>query len=114
MFSSLSAHTVAFVSTFLDAGHVLGAHPMMLTAFISYFGALGGCMTNFSTGKKKECIDKNLKLTNKFSVGSAAMYYAPGYVPRTKWFIIGTQLAIFYLIIYFTVGVTWWSFLGWL
>lgn len=51
MFSSLSAHTVAFVGTFLDAGHALGAHPMMLTAFISYFGALGGCMTNFSTGK---------------------------------------------------------------
>lgn len=42
------------------------------------------------------------------------MYYAPGYVPRTKWFIIGAQLAVFYLVVYFTVGVTWWGFLGWL
>ncbi|KAI8967800.1 Sodium/sulfate symporter [Mycotypha africana] len=95
MFSSLSAHTVAFVGTFLDAGHALGAKPMVLTAFISYFGALGGCMTNFSTGM-------------------AAMYYAPGYVPRSKWFIVGAQMALFYLAVYFTVGLSWWSFLGWL
>lgn len=46
MFSSLSAHTVAFVSTFLDAGASLGAHPQILTAFLAYFGALGGCMVN--------------------------------------------------------------------
>lgn len=44
MFSSLSAHTVAFVATFLDAGHVLGANPMTLTHLLAYFGALGGCM----------------------------------------------------------------------
>jgi DASS family divalent anion:Na+ symporter len=95
MFSSLSAHTVAFVGTFLDAGYVLGAQPMVLTAFISYFGALGGCMTNFSTGM-------------------AAMYYAPGYVSRSKWFIVGFEMAVFYLFVYFTIGITWWKFLGWL
>ena len=44
MFSSLSAHTVAFVATFLDAGHTLGANPMILTCLLAYFGALGGCM----------------------------------------------------------------------
>ncbi|GAN03794.1 2-oxoglutarate translocator [Mucor ambiguus] len=94
MFSSLSAHTVAFVATFLDAGHALGAQPMILTAFLSYFGALGGCMTNFSTGM-------------------AAMYYAPGYVARSKWFIVGFQMAVFYLAVYFTIGLAWWTFLGW-
>ncbi|ORZ10537.1 Sodium/sulfate symporter [Absidia repens] len=94
MFSSLSAHTVAFVSTFLDAGASLGAHPQILTAFLAYFGALGGCMTNFSTG-------------------SAAMYYAPGYVTRSKWFIVGIKMAVFYLIVYFTIGLGWWKLLGW-
>jgi DASS family divalent anion:Na+ symporter len=44
MFSSLSAHTVAFVATFLDAGHALDANPMILTCLLAYFGALGGCM----------------------------------------------------------------------
>lgn len=44
MFSSLSAHTVAFVGTFLDAGVALGANPMVLTVLLAYFGALGGCM----------------------------------------------------------------------
>ncbi|KAI8142307.1 Sodium/sulfate symporter [Fennellomyces sp. T-0311] len=94
MFSSLSAHIVAFVGTFLDAGHALGAQPMILTALLAYFGALGGCMTNYSTGM-------------------AAMYYAPGYVSRSKWFIIGFQLALFYLVIYFTIGTGWWRLLGW-
>jgi DASS family divalent anion:Na+ symporter len=46
MFSSLSAHTVAFVATFLDAGHALGANPMTLTCLLAYFGALGGCMVS--------------------------------------------------------------------
>lgn len=44
MFSSLSAHTVAFVSTFLEVGHTLNGNPMVLTALLGYFGALGGCM----------------------------------------------------------------------
>ncbi|KAI8097065.1 Sodium/sulfate symporter [Halteromyces radiatus] len=94
LFSSLSAHTVAFASTFLEAGHALGANPMILTALLAYFGALGGCMTNFSTG-------------------TAAMYYAPGYVSRSKWFGVGTILALFYIIIYFTIGMGWWKLLGW-
>ncbi|CEG84949.1 hypothetical protein RMATCC62417_18690 [Rhizopus microsporus] len=95
MFSSLSAHIVAFAGTFFDAGHMLGANPMILTAIIAYFGSLSGCMTNFSTGM-------------------AAMYYATGYVSRPRWFMIGFQVAIFYLFVYFTVGVSWWKFLGWI
>ncbi|CAO3592600.1 unnamed protein product [Absidia cylindrospora] len=94
LFSSLSAHTVAFVSTFLEAGHSLGANPMILTALLAYFGALGGCMTNFSTG-------------------TAAMYYAPGYVARSKWFGVGFVMAIFYITVYFTIGMGWWKLLGW-
>ena len=46
MFSSLSAHTIAFAGTFLDAGHALGANPMILTCLVAYFGALSGCMVN--------------------------------------------------------------------
>ncbi|KAI8884340.1 Sodium/sulfate symporter [Backusella circina FSU 941] len=94
MFSSLSAHTVAFVGTFLDAGHALGANPMILTCLLAYFGALGGSMTNFSTG-------------------STAMYFAAGYVPRVRWFIVGGQVALIFLTVYFTIGMTWWKFLGW-
>ncbi|CDH50377.1 anion transporter [Lichtheimia corymbifera JMRC:FSU:9682] len=94
MFSSLSAHIVAFVATFLDAGHALGANPMLLTVLLAYFGTLSGCMTNYSTGM-------------------AAMYYASGYVSRSRWFIIGFQLALFYIVIYFTVGMGWWRLLGW-
>lgn len=47
MFSSLSAHIVAFVATFLDAGHALGANPMLLTVLLAYFGTLSGCMVCF-------------------------------------------------------------------
>lgn len=41
------------------------------------------------------------------------MYYAPGYIARSKWFVIGGQMALFYLFIYFTVGMGWWKILGW-
>ncbi|KAI8068343.1 Sodium/sulfate symporter [Gongronella butleri] len=94
LFSSLSAHTVAFVGTFMEAGQVLGAKPMILVALLAYFGALGGCMTNFSTG-------------------TSAMYYAPGYVARGRWFVIGFLLAAFYITVYFTIGMAWWKVLGW-
>ncbi|KAG1140495.1 hypothetical protein G6F37_009020 [Rhizopus arrhizus] len=94
LFSSLSAHTVAFVGTFLDAGHALGVSPMILTCLLAYFSSLGGCMTNFSTG-------------------SSAMYFSPGYVSRSQWFLIGAQLALFYILVYFTIGLGWWHFLGW-
>lgn len=52
MFSSLSAHIVAFVATFLDAGHALGANPMALTCLLAYFGALGGCMVRILLTQK--------------------------------------------------------------
>ncbi|KAG0191085.1 hypothetical protein DFQ28_000983 [Apophysomyces sp. BC1034] len=94
MFSSLSAHTVAFIATFLDAGHVLGANPIILTAFLAYFSGLSGCMTNFSSG-------------------SMAMYFAPGYVSRSQWFVVGLILAAFYITVYMTLGMAWWSILGW-
>jgi DASS family divalent anion:Na+ symporter len=41
------------------------------------------------------------------------MYYAPGYIARSKWFLIGGQMALFYLAVYFTVGMGWWKLLGW-
>jgi DASS family divalent anion:Na+ symporter len=47
-------------------------------------------------------------------LGMAAMYYTTGYVPRSKWFLIGFQMAIFYLFVYFTIGMSWWKLLGWL
>jgi DASS family divalent anion:Na+ symporter len=41
------------------------------------------------------------------------MYYAPGYVGRSKWFAVGTLLAVFYIAVYFTIGMGWWKLLGW-
>ncbi|KAI7867786.1 Sodium/sulfate symporter [Spinellus fusiger] len=86
MFSSLSTHIVAFVGTFLDAGHALGVSPMVFIGLLAYFGALGGLST---------------------------MYYSLGYVSRPKWFTVGFTLALFYLLVYFTLGMAWWKILGW-
>ncbi|KAI9282368.1 Sodium/sulfate symporter [Sporodiniella umbellata] len=94
LFSSLSAHTVAFVGTFLEAGHALGANSKMLTCLLAYFGALGGCMTHFSTG-------------------TLAMYFASGYISQSRWFLVGALMAVFYMSIYLTLGYGWWTLLGW-
>lgn len=52
-------------------------------------------------------------MQTNYSTGMSAMYYAPGYVSRTKWFLIGFQVALLYLVVYFTVGMAWWKLLGW-
>lgn len=55
----------------------------------------------------------NFSMQTNYSTGMSAMYYAPGYVSRTKWFLIGFQVALLYLVVYFTVGMAWWKLLGW-
>ncbi|KAL1925042.1 uncharacterized protein VTP21DRAFT_4696 [Calcarisporiella thermophila] len=93
-FSSLTAHILAFATPFLEAGKKLGSPPMVVIAMIGYFSALGGCMTNFSTG-------------------TVAMYYTEGRISRASWFGIGLMVASVHILIYLSVGLGWWRVLGW-
>ncbi|KAI8055178.1 Sodium:sulfate symporter transmembrane region-domain-containing protein [Syncephalis plumigaleata] len=94
-FSSITAHAVALAGPFLAAGQALHCPPYVLVALLSYFSALGGCLTNYSSG-------------------ALVLYFSQGYVPQRQWFGIGGIIAVLYLAIYFGPGLLWWKIIGWL
>lgn len=94
MFSSATGHIVALAGPFLEAGATLKCPPFLITALLAYFGALCCCMTSYSTG-------------------SSAIYYGQGHIPRGQWFRIGFIMAIFYMAVYFSLGMIWWKVIGW-
>lgn len=95
IFSSLTAHIVAFVGPFMEAGKSLNGPPFLVTGLLCYFSTLCGCLTNFSSGP-------------------IVIYYSQGYCSsRVRWYAIGLTISILYLATYFSVGVLWWKILGW-
>ncbi|KAJ3316102.1 hypothetical protein HDV04_000311 [Boothiomyces sp. JEL0838] len=91
-FSSITGHAVALSGPFLAAGHSMGCSPWLTTALLAYFSSLSATLTHFSTG-------------------TVVLYFAQGYFTTTKWFSIGTVIAVIYLGVYFTVGMVWWKLL---
>ncbi|KAI9199614.1 Sodium/sulfate symporter [Polychytrium aggregatum] len=94
MFSSLTGHIVALVSPLMEAGKQLGCHSRILTACLAYFSSLAGSLTNYSSG-------------------SSAIYFGQGFVDRKTWFLVGGGVGLVHLGVYFTVGMFWWTILGW-
>lgn len=45
--------------------------------------------------------------------GSVVMYFAEGYVSRSRWFAVGFVMAAVYITIFLSVGMLWWKLLGW-
>ncbi|KAI9314305.1 Sodium:sulfate symporter transmembrane region-domain-containing protein [Dichotomocladium elegans] len=97
MFSSLSAHIVAFVGTFLDAGHALGAEPMLIAAFLAYFGALGGCM---ASGNAIICIQAYILIL----VGAGAVWGSHRQITRRD-----HQPCILHRVTYRAANGSWWG-----
>ncbi|RKP26142.1 Sodium:sulfate symporter transmembrane region-domain-containing protein [Syncephalis pseudoplumigaleata] len=93
-FSSITAHAVALAGPFLAAGQALNCPPHVLIALLSYFSALGGCLTNYSSG-------------------ALVLYFSHGYIPQRQWFGIGAMIAVLYFAIYFGPGLLWWKIIGW-
>jgi hypothetical protein len=74
---------------------------MVLIAFISYFRAVDGCMTNYSSGKRSFFffILIIILIFSPIVLGSSVIYHSLGFVTRGKW-PIGLQLAFGYLSIF--------------
>ncbi|KAI9361627.1 Sodium/sulfate symporter [Zopfochytrium polystomum] len=93
-FSSLTGHIVAFVGPLMEAGKSLEVPPFLLTALLAYFSSLSGCLTNYSSGPP-------------------VVYFSQGYFKQSQWFLIGLGLACLYWLVYLTLGLAWWKWLGW-
>ncbi|RKO91390.1 Sodium/sulfate symporter [Blyttiomyces helicus] len=93
IFSSITAHIVAFVGPFMEAAKVLGCPPYLVTAILAYFSATSACLTNFSSGPP-------------------VIYFGQGYITQARWFVIGLAVAGISISVFFTVGLAWWKVLG--
>ena len=93
LFSSITGHTVALLSPFLSAAKTLSVPPYTSTLILGYSSSLSACLTPFSTG-------------------SVVLYYSQGFVEMKEWIGIGFGVGILYLVVYSTVGLVWWTLLG--
>ena len=93
-FSMLTAHISAMVAAFLLVADASGAPPILAVALMAYFSNLCASTTNYSTGP-------------------VVIYFGMGYVPAPLWFRTGFVVSLFHMLIWLTVGLLWWKFLGW-
>lgn len=93
-FSMLTGHIAALAAAFFSVAAAADAPPLVTVALIAAFSNLCGCLTNYSTGP-------------------VIIYFGLGYVPAARWFRIGFLVALFHLVIWLGLGLTWWKVLGW-
>ena len=93
-FSMTSGHIAAMAAPMLAVCLAANSAPMLSVAIIAYFTTLCACTTNYSSGP-------------------VIIYYGLGYETSQRWFKIGFLVSLVHVVIYFTVGLGWWKFLGW-
>jgi DASS family divalent anion:Na+ symporter len=94
LFSSLTAHCIAFTGPFINAGKALGCPSHLIVALIAYSSSLCGSLTNYSSG-------------------ATVLYFSQGYITQGRFMSLGLLVGTFYLAVMFTVGLGWWKVLGW-
>jgi DASS family divalent anion:Na+ symporter len=94
LFSSMTAHCIAFAGPFLSAGKSLGCPSYLIVALIAYTSSLCGSLTNYSSG-------------------ASVLYFSQGYVTQARYMAFGALVGFFNIFILLTVGLSWWKLLGW-
>ena len=93
MFASGTAHVTAMLGAFYAVGLHLGAPPML---FALVLAASTGIM---------------MSLTH-YASGSSPVIYNPGYTTMGEWWIAGFVMSAVEILIFCTIGITWWKMLG--
>lgn len=93
-FSQLTAHIAAFIGVFFTIALNHSAPPLIIAILFAGFSTLCGCLTPYSSGP-------------------AIIYFGQRYVTMSNWFRVGFLIAVYHIIIWFTVGMAWWKLLGW-
>ncbi len=93
MFASGTAHVTAMLGAFYAVGLHLGAPPML---FALVLAASTGIM---------------MSLTN-YASGSSPVIYNSGYTTMGEWWIAGFVMSAVEILIFCTIGITWWKMLG--
>ena len=93
MFASGTAHVTAMLGAFYAVGLHLGAPPML---FALVLAASTGIM---------------MSLTH-YASGSSPVIYNSGYTTMGEWWIAGFVMSAVEILIFCTIGITWWKLLG--
>ncbi len=93
MFASGTAHVTAMLGAFYAVGVHLGAPPML---FALVLAASTGIM---------------MSLTH-YASGSSPVIYNSGYTTMGEWWIAGFVMSAVEILIFCTIGITWWKMLG--
>lgn len=92
-FASSTAHVGAMYPAFLGLSLALGTPPMLAVFILIFFSNLFGGITHYS-------------------LAPAPLLFGVGYVDIKSWWKIGFIVSIINIIIWSTIGVFWWKFLG--
>lgn len=93
MFASGTAHVTAMLGAFYAVGLHLGVPPML---FALVLAASTGIM---------------MSLTH-YASGSSPVIYNSGYTTMGEWWIAGFVMSAVEILIFCTIGITWWKMLG--
>jgi len=93
LFASNIAHITSMFVPFLVLAIAAGTPPLLATVVLGAFSCIFGGLTTYGCGP-------------------APIYFGSGYVTTKEWFSIGFVVSVINLLIWFTVGFAWWSFLG--
>lgn len=92
-FASITAHVTAMFIPFLTVTIAVGAPAGLTVLVLTYFANLSAGLTHYGTTP-------------------APVYFGTGYVKQSQWWTIGLIASILNIIIWSTVGVSWWKALG--
>lgn len=92
-FASITAHVTAMFIPFLTVTIAVGVPAGLTVLVLTYFANLSAGLTHYGTTP-------------------APVYFGTGYVKQSQWWTIGLIASILNIIIWSTVGVSWWKALG--
>jgi DASS family divalent anion:Na+ symporter len=93
-FASMTAHVSALFPGFLAAALATGAPPMVAVLLLAFLSNLNAGITHYGTG-------------------SAPVYFSPGFVSQSNWWMIGFVLSLVNVAIWIGAGLVWWQLMGW-
>ncbi|MGE3318731.1 MAG: anion permease [Candidatus Berkiella sp.] len=92
-FASSTAHVTSMYPAFLGLSIAIGTPPLLAAFVMIYFSNLFGGLTHYS-------------------LAPAPLLYGVGYVDIKTWWKIGFLTSVINILIWCTIGVVWWKFLG--
>jgi len=92
-FASSTAHVTSMYPAFLGLSLAIGTPPMLAAFMLIFFSNLFGGLTHYS-------------------LAPAPLLYGVGYVDIKDWWKIGFLVSLVNILIWSTVGITWWKYLG--